>query len=57
MLDDLDDPEVEWPSYDEQYLIIVMINEISFCKNNGITQLLTNAKEMIVLRMTNLSKI
>ena len=49
MLDDLDDPDVEYPTYDEQCLIIVMINEISFCKNNGITQLLTNAKENAIM--------
>lgn len=49
MLDDLDDPDVEYPTYDEQYLIIVMINEINFCKNNEITQLLTNAKENAIM--------
>ena len=49
MLDDLEDPDVEYPTYDEQYLIIVMINEISFCKNNGMTQLLTNAKENAIM--------
>ena len=49
MLDDLDNPDVEYPTYDEQCLIIVMINEISFCKNNGITQLLTNAKENAIM--------
>lgn len=49
MLDDLDDPWVEWPSYDEQCLLAVWLRDIDFYRANKIPYTYTSAKENAIM--------
>lgn len=49
MLDDLDDHDVEWPSYDEQYWLGRWITDIDFYRNNNIPYTYVSAKESAVM--------
>ncbi len=51
MLDDLDDPEVEYPTYDEQMWIAVWLRDIDFYRNNNIPYTLTSARENAILKI------
>ena len=49
MLDDLDDPEVEYPTPDEQYWLGRWIADIDFYRNNNIPYTYVSAKESAVI--------
>lgn len=49
MLDDLDDVDLEWPSYDEQCLLAVWLRDIDFYRANNIPYTLTSAKENAIM--------
>ena len=49
MLDDLDDPDVEYPTYDEQIWIAYWIRDLPFYKANNIPYTLTSARENMIL--------
>ena len=49
MLDDLDDPDVEYPTYDEQMWIAVWLRDIDFYRNNNIPYTYVSAKESAVM--------
>ena len=51
MLDDLDDPDVEWPSYDEQMWIAYWIRDLPFYKANNIPYTLTSARENAIMNL------
>ena len=51
MLDDLDDPDVEWPSYDEQMWMVYWIRDLPFYKANNIPYTLTSARENAILKI------
>ena len=51
MLDDLDDPDVEWPSYDEQMWMAYWIRDLPFYKANNITYTFTSARENAILKI------
>ena len=51
MLDDLDDPDVEWPSYDEQMWMAYWIRDLPFYKANNITYTLTSARENATMQL------
>ena len=49
MLDDLDNPEVEYPTPDEQYWLGRWIVDIDFYRNNNIPYTYVSAKESAIL--------
>ena len=49
MLDDLDDPDVEYPTLDEQYWLGRWIADIDFYRNNNIPYTYVSAKESAIL--------
>lgn len=49
MLDDLDDPWVEWPSYDEQCILAVWLRDIDFYRANKIPYTYISAKESAII--------
>lgn len=49
MLDDLDDPDVEYPTLDEQYWLGRWIADIDFYRNNNIPYTYVSAKESAVI--------
>ena len=51
MLDDLDDPDVEWPSYDEQMWMAYWIRDLPFYKANNITYTFTSARENAIMQL------
>ena len=51
MLDDLDDPDVEYPTYDEQVWIAYWLRDIDFYRNNNIPYTLTSARENAILKI------
>ena len=51
MLDDLDNPDVEYPTYDEQMWIAVWLRDIDFYRNNNIPYTLTSARENAILKI------
>ena len=51
MLDDLDDPDVEYPTYDEQMWIAVWLRDIDFYRNNNIPYTLTSARENAIMQL------
>jgi len=51
MLDDLDDHDVEWPSYDEQMWMAYWIRDLPFYKANNIPYTLTSARENAIMQL------
>ena len=51
MLDDLDGPDVEWPSYDEQMWMAYWIRDLPFYKANNIPYTLTSARENAIMNL------
>ena len=51
MLDDLDNPDVEYPTYDEEVWIAVWLRDIDFYRNNNIPYTLTSARENAILKI------
>lgn len=49
---DLDDPDVEWPSKQEQDWLAVWLRDLNFYKCNGLTHTLISAQESAVLGLT-----
>ena len=49
MLDDLDDPEVEYPTLDEQYWLGRWIADIDFYRHNNIPYTYVSAKESAIM--------
>lgn len=49
MLDDLDDPDVEYPTYDEQVWIAYWLRDIDFYRNNNIPYTYVSAKESAII--------
>ena len=49
MLDDLDDPDVEYPTYDEQYWLGRWIADIDFYRKNNIPYTYVSAKESAII--------
>ena len=45
----LDDDEQGWPTEQETYLYMVMLNELDFCKQNNEEHLLTSAIENAIM--------
>lgn len=56
MLDDLDNPDVEYPTLDEQYWLGRWIADIDFYRNNNIPYTYVSAKESAIMGLYNKPK-
>lgn len=53
---ELDDPTKQWPSKDEEYTLMVMINELDFYKKNSIAKISTSARENAIMGLYKSNK-
>jgi len=51
MCDSLDDPEQEWPSYDEQVCLAYWLRDLPYYRANNIPYTLTSARENAILKI------
>lgn len=49
MLIELDDPEFEWPTYDEQYWLGRWLTDLPYYRAHGLTKTLVSAKESAIM--------
>ncbi len=53
---ELDDPEFEWPSYDEQYWLGRWLTDLPYYKTHNIQKTLVSARESAILGLYDKTK-